>query len=562
MKNKYHQLAFLSVAVLAVLTFFLVSNSTAQDPSPFNETTVFEEYTGKDGHPKMEYALYKTVRIHLAGELPTPCPLVQKHEEDSLVGDIVRVIVEAPSSALSQTERIEATVKTQTLIETLGGEVESIRKNRVQCRLSLNTLLQLADSPSVKYIRFPLREYSMETSEGVAATGADSWQSMTAYRGNGAKVGVLDLGFKGYTNLLGTDLPDTVKAQSFRNNGDINAGTVHGTACAEIVHDMAPGASLYLANYSTLNNKEEAVDWLLDQGVDVITCSTGGYNTGAGDGTGPYCEIVNTSYDAGVPYVNSAGNAARSHWQGNWNDPNSNKKHNFSNTSEICDFWVPSYTYVALSLKWYDWGSWDGSNYSGSDQDFELYLYYWTGSYWMYVARSTGFQNGSQWPVEFIGYWYSTQSSYWGAQIRKYNANKNVKFDLFFQGNSNSIEHPVAAGSLVVPSDSEKAIAAGANDYTNPYLIHNYSSRGPNLAGITKPDIAAPSGVTTSSYGNTNFFGTSASAPHVGGAIALLVGKTPYTPLDVWTILKGRAADLGTNGKDNVYGHGRLKLDK
>ncbi len=563
MKKRYHQFAFLSVAALAVLALFLVSVLPAQDPSPSNENILYEESIKKDGHPKMEYALYQMVRIHVAGEPSTPCPLVQKREEELMAGDIVRVIVEVPSSALSQSGGIKVAVKAQKLIETLGGEVESIQKNRIQCLLSLKTLVQLADSPSVKYIRFPLREFSMETSEGVAATGANSWHSTLPYRGNGAKVGVLDIGFKGYFSLLGTELPPSVTAQSFRNDNDISANTVHGTACAEIVYDMAPDASLYLANYSTLSNKENAVNWLISQGVDVITASTGGFITGAGDGTtGPYGEIVNTAHNAGVPWVNASGNAARDHYQGTWSDPDSDNRHNFTAGSEICDFWVPSWTAVSASLKWYDWGSWDGTDYSGSDQDYDLQLLIWSGGWWWHVAYSFNWQTGSQWPTEFIGYWWSGSSTYWGVRILKYSATKNVKFDLFISGNSGSIEHPVAAGSLIIPADSENSITVGANNYTSPYLIHSYSSQGPNLAGLIKPDIAAPSGVTTDSYGYTNFYGTSAAAPHVGGAIALMVGKTPYTPLEVWAILKGRAADLGVSGKDNVYGHGRLTLEK
>ena len=80
--------------------------------------------------------------------------------------------------------------------------------------------------------------------------GADIWQGQ-GYNGQGTKVAIVDLGFQGYEDLLGTELPDSVVARSFRADGDITGGgEVHGSGCAEIVHDVAPSAQLYLINFS------------------------------------------------------------------------------------------------------------------------------------------------------------------------------------------------------------------------------------------------------------------------------------------------------------------------
>lgn len=38
--------------------------------------------------------------------------------------------------------------------------------------------------------------------------------------------------------------------------------------------------------------------------------------------------------------------------------------------------------------------------------------------------------------------------------------------------------------------------------------------------------------------------------------------KTPYGAAGLRTILEKRALDLGTTGKDNLYGFGRLNLNK
>ena len=69
--------------------------------------------------------------------------------------------------------------------------------------------------------------------------------------------------------------------------------------------------------------------------------------------------------------------------------------------------------------------------------------------------------------------------------------------------------------------------------------------------------------MSTRSYGDLgrSFFGTSASAPHVAGAIALMKSRFGvFTLEDIRNILFGRAVDRGIAGQDNIYGHGRVDV--
>lgn len=79
--------------------------------------------------------------------------------------------------------------------------------------------------------------------------------------------------------------------------------------------------------------------------------------------------------------------------------------------------------------------------------------------------------------------------------------------------------------------------------------------------------IAAPGvGITTAHAGGDDFRtfgsrGTSFSAPHVSGALALLKSRLPAMPMSVLVhILMNTATDLGASGVDDVYGHGLVNI--
>ena len=125
-------------------------------------------------------------------------------------------------------------------------------------------------------------------------------------------------------------------------------------------------------------------------------------------------------------------------------------------------------------------------------------------------------------------------------------------------------------------SSIPEVIAVGATDKDN--LRAYYSNFGKNLdivapggyyLGITTLDDVASNGYTDGDYilyDDSNYFsGTSASAPIVSGAIALLLEKNPNLTRDeVENILKNTAEKVGTldyiNGRNNYYGYGKIHL--
>jgi subtilisin family serine protease len=77
---------------------------------------------------------------------------------------------------------------------------------------------------------------------------------------------------------------------------------------------------------------------------------------------------------------------------------------------------------------------------------------------------------------------------------------------------------------------------------------------------ITTTDISAARGYNAASGNYTSTFnGTSAAAPHVAGLAALILSANPsLTPDQVQRIIQDTADDLGSPGRDDETGYGRV----
>ena len=123
-------------------------------------------------------------------------------------------------------------------------------------------------------------------------------------------------------------------------------------------------------------------------------------------------------------------------------------------------------------------------------------------------------------------------------------------------------------GTSVSPANNPSGFAVGAVDRLD--LISGSSASGPAACdGTVYPEVVAPGiGVRTAdlTFGSfpdsyTSVSGTSFSAPHVAGAMALLRGAhSGATVAELERALTETAVDGGNAGADNVYGHGRIDI--
>lgn len=119
-------------------------------------------------------------------------------------------------------------------------------------------------------------------------------------------------------------------------------------------------------------------------------------------------------------------------------------------------------------------------------------------------------------------------------------------------------------GSSRSPGNLPEAFSVGAVDGSN--VVWSSSSRGPSAcAGDAQfPDIVAP-GVSVRTAWRFNGYatpsGTSIAAPHVAGALALLLSEHPGLSVSQQIEgLTGTATDLGAAGPDDVSGFGLLDI--
>jgi len=456
-----------------------------------------------------------------------------------------------------------------------GAQVKRVYKNFAKVNIPITSLERLAkDIPEIKLIK-PLQApiQLSNISEGVNLTNASLFHSL-GYKGKGVKIAVIDSGFDNLSQAKTQgELPVSVTAIDFSGSG-LSGGGVHGTGVAEIIYDMAPEAQLYLLKIGDSVDFAAAKDYCKAQGIRVVNHSMGWVSDDApGNGTGFICDVVNDAKNNGIVWANSAGNEALRHWQGMFTttlasgteivDGITYRVHEFvtgDEESQTASITAKAGKTIEVYMRWNDWPK--------TNKSYGLFLFdedvvHDVDQTAQVVASAAYMQNGTSPPVVGIKYTPSSDKTYYLAVI-SVDVPSNVEMEIYSP--NYDLEYKVARSSIVEPSDAEGVICSGAinKDYWAVGPQESFSSQGPTNAWAgssekIKPDISGIDGVSNYIYGS--FYGTSASAPHVAAAAALLFSIQPDMTVDqIKSELETKAVDLGSQGKDNIYGAGKLNM--
>ena len=514
------------------------------------------EYVKEHHPPKLEGVLARIQKNWVAQERALAKAAVRQYGAAIIDGENITVVLEPTDGKLSASIDFAA-------LSDLGVSIVDQSRHLLEVSTPITALERLTDVEGVQFVRLPIRPklYAV-VSQGVERINAPVY-SRGGFTGRGVKVGVIDHGFVNVPLRQNQgELPSLVY-RDFTGEGIFQQGSlsedasVHGTACAEIVHDVAPEAEIYLYKVKGLVSWENAKDAAIQEGLDIVTVSLGwSPGTGIGNGTGRACGIVDDAFKNNVLWVNAAGNEAQKVIQAEFRDSDNDGFHNFS-----LDIEVVNLKGVGENDKVEAWLTWNEWPLTSNDYDLLLVKIGTDGSV-TEVERAATKQLQSP-PKERLVYTAREAGDY-GLVIWRAPDAEGTVFKL--TSDNHDLFGPMSIkgrGSLGVPADARGALTVGALHHwewtSGP--IADYSSQGPTFDGRIKPELVAPAGVRTLSYG-PEYRGTSAATPHVAGAAALLKSSDPihYNAQNLYDALVRSTVDMGVRGPDNVYGHGRLDL--
>lgn len=607
-----------SVSVLVVLVGLLAGASASSPPTGFQDVA---------GISAEALAQIDALSAEKAARTPA-----QKKMDSRLVlaakaarGELRGLPLLQTNLRVSSDGKVELEIRcdvTDALVSRLvaeGVEVifRSARYRSLGVRADLNQVEVLAAWPDISFImpmptfrfgRTPVAPSGPVTSQGDVSHKAANGRAIYGIDGRGVKIGVIS---DGVTNLAESqrlgELGDVTVLEGQSGSGD------EGTAMLEIIHDLAPGATLYFATAgegpaSMVSN----IRALQSQGCHIIVDDVGfraaspfqdGQSGTSFSNGGIVTQAVKDVSALGVFYFSSAGNSgniaggAGGTWEGDFQDAGTTAVP-VSTSGRMHRFGTQSYNvlsseqkeFATVSLFW-------AEPLAAASSDYDFYVLNQDGT--QVVAAGDNEQSGTQDPYEVA--WVTTPFTGLRLVIVKRTGSArflhvDVEGRMTIASNGAIRGHAATSaaysfGVAATPATGPYPQAFSASNRTQPYSSdgprriffdgdgrlltpNNLSSSGGVL--LNKPDFTAADGVSVSGVGGFGrdaaqcgatagrcFFGTSASAPHAAAIAALIKSKRPsISPAQLRVALFNAVVDIGGGGFDPDSGAGILLADR
>ena len=492
----------------------------------------------------------------------------------------------------------------------LGMRNTAVFGRVVSGELPIAAVPSLANVAGLRLARpsYAMRRVGAATSQGDHAINADAARASYGVSGAGVQVGVLSDSYNCLGGASGAiasgDLPTVTVLQEIADCGE---GTDEGRGLLEVIHDVAPGASLSFA--SAFNGTASFASNILAlkaNGARVLVDDIFYFNEPMFQ-DGIIAQAIDTVVSQGVAFFSAAGNDARQSYESAFragptladgsipSAPGAphffgGVAHNFAPSGPVDTMQritIPAGSTLTIALQW-DSPFFSVSGDPGSPNDLDIYILNAAGT--QVVGGSTTNDVGGD-PVEVLDFTNTGPTA----------ADFNIMIVLFMNGAPGFMKyiyfspdvtiqqfatssatvwgHTNAAGARAVGAGSWKSTPALG---VNPPVVEPYSSgggtpiffdtAGQRLASAVirhKPEFVAPDAVSTTSFGvvlagdtRPTFFGTSASAPHAAGVAALMVEKQPsLPPATTYSILENTAINMGPPGFDFDTGFGLIQAD-
>ena len=511
----------------------------------------------------------------------------------------------------------------RTTLEQLGLERSAAFGRMVSGLFPISRIDELEAVTSLRFARpsyRPVTKVGAVTSQGDAAQGTDLARNVCNLDGSGTTVGIMS---DSYDALGGAaegiesgDLPGPGNPNGNFNPtiilSDIPFGIDEGRAMAEIIYDVAPEATLayHTAFLGQADFASGIIELAEDAGSDVIVDDIG-YLTDPFFQDGIVAQAVDQVEEAGVTYLSAAGNDARQSYESEFRPTEGVVKLTDANGDPIGDYilhdfdpgpgvdnfqriTIPGAT--TISFQWSQPYASICPTSPGAASDLDILIFTREGDFSSAIFGGLAPNIGGD-PLEFlsVGTDFATEAY---IVIGKFVGVPEVDFEVpgpnpnperikyIYFGGELQEEYATNSGTVFGHPNAAGAIAVGAVPYFNTPafgepepLIEPFSSAGGVPILLTpcgepiepvvrqKPEVSGPDGGNNTFFGGDvegdgfpNFFGTSASSPHVAGLAALMKqAAADLSPDSIESILQSTALDMDdprTPGPDPGFDFG------